>query len=75
MKQPDGSYNYRGATAHDLRLMREHADPEVQVKAAGGVRSLEDTLKVRELGVTRIGATATEAILQAVGRGGDTETS
>jgi deoxyribose-phosphate aldolase len=36
------------------------------VKAAGGVRTLEDTLKVRELGVTRIGATATEAILGAL---------
>ncbi len=50
--------------------MRQHADPAVQVKAAGGVRTLEDTLKVRELGVTRIGATATETILLAV-RGGD----
>jgi len=41
------------------------------VKAAGGVRTLEDTLKVRSLGVTRIGATATEAIIQAVD-GGET---
>jgi len=65
-KQADGSYNYRGATHPDLKLMRKHADPGVQVKAAGGVRTLEDTLKVRELGVTRIGATATEAILGAI---------
>ena len=72
VKQPDGSYNYKGATVHDLKLMRQHADPEVQVKAAGGVRTLEDTLKVRDLGVTRIGATATEAILQAVRRGDKT---
>ena len=66
VKQLDGSYNYKGATHHDLALMRKHAAPEVQVKAAGGVRTLEDTLKVRELGVTRIGATATEAIINAV---------
>jgi deoxyribose-phosphate aldolase len=66
VKQSDGSYNYKGATHDDLVLMRRHADPEVQVKAAGGVRTLEDTLKVRELGVTRIGATATEAIILAV---------
>jgi deoxyribose-phosphate aldolase len=66
VKQPDGSYNYRGATHHDLVLMRKHSAPGVQVKAAGGVRTLEDTLKVRELGVTRIGATATEAIILAV---------
>ena len=66
VKQPDGSYNYKGATHSDLILMRKHSDPEVEVKAAGGVRTLEDTLKVRELGVTRIGATATEAIILAV---------
>ena len=66
VKQPDGSYNYKGATDADLVLMRKHSAPEVQVKAAGGVRTLEDTLKVRELGVSRIGATATEAIVNAV---------
>ena len=66
-KQADGSYNYKGATHPDLVLMRKHSAPEVEVKAAGGVRTLEDTLKVRELGVTRIGATATEAIILAVG--------
>ena len=65
-KQADGSYNYNGATQHDLELMRSHTSPEVEVKAAGGVRTLEDALKVRELGVTRIGATATEAIIRAV---------
>jgi deoxyribose-phosphate aldolase len=66
VKQADGSYNYKGATHPDLQLMRKHADPGIQVKAAGGVRTLEDALKVRELGVTRIGATATEAILGAI---------
>jgi len=66
VKQGDGTYSYLGATHKDLVLMREHTAPEVEVKAAGGVRTLEDTLKVRELGVTRIGATATEAILNAV---------
>lgn len=66
VKQPDGSYNYKGATEADLKLMRKHSAPEVQVKAAGGVRTLEDTLKVREWGVTRIGATATEAIIGAM---------
>ncbi len=66
VKQPDGSYTYKGATEHDLKLMRQHAAPGVEVKAAGGVRTLEDTLRVRALGVTRIGATATEAILLAV---------
>jgi deoxyribose-phosphate aldolase len=71
-KQPDGSYTYNGATDHDLKLMRKHCNPEIEVKAAGGVRTLEDTLKVRGLGVTRIGATATEAIINKI-RGKSTE--
>jgi len=65
-KQSDGSYSYKGATEDDLILMRRYSDPGVEVKAAGGVRTLEDTLKVRKLGVTRIGATATETIILAV---------
>ncbi len=65
VKQADGNYNYKGATEHDLKLMRKHSAPSVQIKAAGGVRTLEDTLKVREWGVTRIGATATAAIMEA----------
>lgn len=63
-KQADGSYNYKGATEADLKLMRKYCAPEVQVKAAGGIRTLDDLLKVKELGVTRIGATATVAILE-----------
>ena len=62
-KQVGGDYNYFGATEHDLHLMRKYCAPEVQVKAAGGVRTLEDLLRVKSLGVTRVGATATEAIL------------
>jgi deoxyribose-phosphate aldolase len=69
-KQASGDYNYRGATDHHLALMRRHAGPKVQVKAAGGIRILDDLLRVRALGVKRIGATATEAILaEAVQRG------
>ena len=64
VKQTNGDYNYKGATEHDLILMRKHADPKVQIKAAGGVRTLDGLLKVRELGCTRLGATATIAILE-----------
>lgn len=63
VKQTNGMYSYAGATDHHLQLMREHCPPDVQVKAAGGVRTLDDLLRVRGLGVTRIGATATAAIL------------
>ncbi len=65
VKEADGKYSYAGATEHDLKLMRQHCPPEVQVKAAGGVRTLDDLLKVRAWGVTRVGATATIAILEA----------
>ncbi len=56
-------YGSGGATTEDLILMRKHAPPEVQVKAAGGVRTLDRLLEVRAIGVTRAGATATVAIL------------
>ncbi len=64
VKQPNGDYNYRGATDHHLALMRQHCTPEVQIKASGGVRTLDDLLRVRALGVTRIGATATQSIIE-----------
>ncbi|HPA19089.1 MAG TPA: deoxyribose-phosphate aldolase [Verrucomicrobiae bacterium] len=70
VKQPDGSYNYKGATVPHLKLMRKHAAPAVQIKAAGGVRTLDDLLMVRSLGVSRIGATATEAIVEEARRRG-----
>lgn len=56
-------YAPSGATHADLILMRKHAAPQVQVKAAGGVRDLDALLAVRALGVTRCGATRTAAML------------
>jgi len=58
-------YGSGGATDEDLRLMRKHSPEHVQVKAAGGVRSLERLLEVRALGVTRVGATSTVGMLEA----------
>ena len=52
-----------GATHDDLRLMRANTSPRIGVKAAGGVRTLDAMIEVMNLGVTRIGATATEAII------------
>jgi deoxyribose-phosphate aldolase len=52
-----------GATHDDLRLMRANTSAHVAIKAAGGVRTLDALLAVMELGVTRIGATATKAII------------
>jgi deoxyribose-phosphate aldolase len=52
-----------GATHEDLALMRRTVSPRVQVKAAGGVRTLDALIEVMNLGVTRVGATATKAII------------
>ena len=53
-----------GATLEDLQLMRDNVSEKVQVKAAGGVRDLEMAIKVRQVGCTRFGATATVAIME-----------
>ena len=52
-----------GATLEDLRLMRANVGEQIQVKAAGGVRTLPALLEVIDAGVTRCGATATATIL------------
>jgi deoxyribose-phosphate aldolase len=56
-------YAESGATIPDLKLMRKHSPAWVQVKAAGGVRTYDTLMAVRDVGVTRVGATATKAIL------------
>ncbi len=56
-------YGTGGATHDDLKLMRKHSPEFVQVKAAGGVRDLDGLLAVRELGVTRCGASRTADML------------
>lgn len=64
VKQADGDFNYQGATVADIELMRKYSGSKVQVKSAGGVRTLDDLLNMKAAGATRSGATATEAILK-----------
>ena len=47
-----------GATLDDLRLMRAHTPPTVQVKASGGIRSLAQVREIQALGVSRIGTSS-----------------
>ncbi|MCW5951946.1 MAG: deoxyribose-phosphate aldolase [Propionibacteriaceae bacterium] len=54
-KEADGRFSLKGATHHDLALMRAHTPPSVQVKAAGGVSTLEPVLEAYQLGATRFG--------------------
>ena len=61
--KPSTGYASGGATRDDLKLMRKHSPPRVRVKAAGGIRTLDALLGVREIGVARSGATRTAEML------------
>lgn len=63
VKGKDGTYDYDGATVEDLRLMLAHVGPGVGVKASGGIRTLDELLLVREMGVSRVGTSSTAAIM------------
>lgn len=70
VKQSNGMYSYKGATMHHLALMKEHAGGRVKIKAAGGVRSLDELLQVMALGVQRVGTSSTASLLdEAKNRG------
>jgi deoxyribose-phosphate aldolase len=58
-----------GATVADIKLMRANVGPKVQVKAAAGIRTLQTLLDMIDAGATRVGATATAAMLDAFGSG------
>lgn len=64
VKGDDGKYSYEGATIENLKLMRASSGPNVKVKAAGGVRSLDGLLTVQEAGCARCGATATISMME-----------
>jgi deoxyribose-phosphate aldolase len=62
VKRSDGTMVATGATEHDVRLMREHCGPAVQVKASGGIRSYDDACRFVALGATRLGTSATKEV-------------
>ncbi len=62
-KQSGGGYGYTGATGDDIALMRKTCSDKGGVKASGGIRTFDDAAKMRELGATRLGASASETIV------------
>ncbi len=56
-------YSTGGATVEDVRLMREAVDPEMGVKASGGIRTYDDAVAMLDAGANRIGASATVKIV------------
>ena len=61
-KQPSGDYNYAGAREADVQRMRNACGPQIGVKASGGIRSADDAGRMVELGATRLGTSASQAI-------------
>ena len=58
-----------GATTHDVALLRQTVGPQMGVKAAGGIRTLQDALAMIESGATRLGASASAKIMAEAGAG------
>jgi deoxyribose-phosphate aldolase len=58
-------FSSAGATAHDVALMRSVVGPDMGIKAAGGIRTLQDLKTMAAAGATRIGASASVKIIEA----------
>ncbi|MGF1530886.1 MAG: deoxyribose-phosphate aldolase [Puniceicoccaceae bacterium] len=65
LPQPEGGFKTRGATEEAIITMRDHVAGKCQLKASGGIRTLDQVLRFRELGCTRIGIGATATLLEA----------
>lgn len=73
VKQSNGMYSYKGATVPHLKLMKKSCGPDVKIKAAGGVRTVDEFLYVMWLGISRVGASATVAIMEEARKRGITD--
>lgn len=62
--QADGSMATMGATEHDIALMAGTCSNKVEIKAAGGIKNFATLLKMKDLGVSRIGTSSTRLILE-----------
>ena len=62
-------FSTAGATFHDVELFAAHVGPNVKIKAAGGISSLEDAEKFMELGASRLGTSRVVKIVKAMEAG------
>jgi deoxyribose-phosphate aldolase len=63
VKTSSGFHPSGGATAHALRLMKQTAGDQAQVKASGGVRTYDDAIAMIDAGATRLGISGSTALL------------
>jgi len=61
-------YGTSGATMEDLQLMLDNVTAPVQVKAAGGIRDCDALIKVKQMGVTRVGSSRTAEMMDEARR-------
>ncbi|MGZ9413155.1 deoxyribose-phosphate aldolase [Mycoplasma sp. 480] len=59
-------FSYRGASEEDIKIMKEVVGDKIEIKAAGGVKSLEDLKKMYDLGATRFGTSSGVQIMQGI---------
>ena len=57
-------FSHTGATAHDVALLARSVGPGIQVKAAGGISTLEDARRFLDLGASRLGSSRLVALLE-----------
>ncbi|VEU59366.1 deoxyribose-phosphate aldolase [Mesomycoplasma neurolyticum] len=57
-------FSYRGATFEDIELMASVTKGQIAIKAAGGIKTLDDLAKMYELGATRFGTSSSVKILE-----------
>jgi deoxyribose-phosphate aldolase len=67
MKTSTG-YGPSGATVEDVRLMRSNLLPEIQIKAAGGIKSYAEAQQMLQAGASRLGTSSGIKILEEAGR-------
>ena len=62
-------FSKAGATFENVKLFKEHVGPKVRIKAAGGIKSLDDAEKFIELGATRLGTSRIVKIVKEEEKG------
>ncbi|KAJ2897234.1 deoxyribose-phosphate aldolase [Zalerion maritima] len=70
VKRENGMYSYNGATVPHVELMRKECGPDVKIKAAGGVRTVDEFLYMMKIGTTRIGTSGTAGLMEEAKRRG-----